>query len=75
MGTFSIWHLVVVLLIALVIFGAGKIKNIGSDLGSAIKNFRSAVRDEEEGTGSRPGLGDGSQTINAEVKREDAVKR
>ena len=43
----SIWHLLVVLIIALVIFGTKKIRNLGGDLGGAIKNFKTAMRDEE----------------------------
>lgn len=77
MGTFSIWHLLVVLVIALVIFGAGRVRNVGSDLGAAIKNFRSAVKDEEEGTAtvSNKGITDDSRTVNADVKHEESVKR
>ncbi|MEW5791440.1 MAG: twin-arginine translocase TatA/TatE family subunit [Pseudomonadota bacterium] len=76
MGTFSIWHLLVVLLIALVIFGAGKVRNIGGDLGAAIKNFRSAVKEEEETTpASSKGIPDGGRTLEAEVKHEETVKR
>jgi sec-independent protein translocase protein TatA len=45
----SIWHLLVVLAIALVIFGSRKLRNLGGDLGGAIRNFKSAVT-ENEGT-------------------------
>ncbi|MFQ5935210.1 MAG: Sec-independent protein translocase subunit TatA [Acidiferrobacterales bacterium] len=53
MGGISIWQLVIILLIVILIFGAKKIRNIGSDLGTAIKNFKGAVKeggeeDEEE---------------------------
>lgn len=44
----SIWHLLVVLAIALVIFGTKKLRNFGGDVGGAIKNFKDAVRSEEE---------------------------
>lgn len=43
----SIWHLLVVLVIALIIFGTKKIRNLGGDLGGAIKNFKTSMRDEE----------------------------
>lgn len=53
----SIWHLLVVLVIALVIFGTKKIRNLGGDLGGAIKNFKTAMRDEEaEAAGDKPAL-------------------
>ena len=43
----SIWHLLVVLAIALVIFGTKKLRDFGGDLGGAIKNFKSSVKDED----------------------------
>ncbi|AEM49001.1 MAG: Sec-independent protein translocase subunit TatA [Acidithiobacillus ferrivorans] len=48
MGAFSIWHLVIILLIVVALFGTAKLRHVGSDLGSAIKGFRSAVKEEEE---------------------------
>lgn len=44
----SIWHLLVVLAIALVIFGSRKLRNLGGDLGGAIRNFKSAVKEGED---------------------------
>ena len=44
----SIWQLVIILVIVLLLFGTKRIKNIGGDIGSAIKNFRSAVHDGEK---------------------------
>lgn len=41
----SIWQLVVVLVIVLLLFGTKKLRNLGSDLGSAVKGFKSAVKD------------------------------
>lgn len=46
----SIWQLLIILLIAIVLFGTKKLRNIGGDLGAAIKNFRQSVRDGEEDT-------------------------
>ena len=48
MGTFSIWHWLVVLAIVLLVFGTKKLRNLGGDLGSAIRNFKSAVKEEGE---------------------------
>ena len=47
-GGISGWQLLVVLLLALVIFGTSRIRNLGSDLGSAIKGFRKAVADPDK---------------------------
>ncbi len=46
MGSFSIWHWLVVLVIVVLIFGTKKLRNIGSDVGGAVKNFKDAMKDE-----------------------------
>ncbi len=48
MGTFSIWHWLIVLAIVVLIFGTKKLRNMGGDLGSAIKNFKGAMKEGEE---------------------------
>ena len=48
MGTMSIWHWLIVLLIVAIVFGTGKLKNIGKDLGSAVKGFKEGMREGEE---------------------------
>ncbi|MBT5231512.1 MAG: twin-arginine translocase TatA/TatE family subunit [Methylococcales bacterium] len=48
MGGISIWQLLIILVIVLVLFGTKRIRNLGGDLGSAIKNFKSSVKDEED---------------------------
>ena len=45
MGSFSIWHWLIVLLIVVMIFGTKKLKNIGSDLGGAVKGFKDGMKD------------------------------
>ncbi|GAP35295.1 Sec-independent protein translocase subunit TatA [Piscinibacter sakaiensis] len=45
MGSFSVWHWLIVLLIVVLVFGTKKLKNIGSDLGGAVKGFKDGVRD------------------------------
>ena len=73
MGAFSIWHLVVILLIVVALFGTAKLRNVGSDLGSAIKSFRSAVKEEEEKKDASIG-----HTIDASVqpsKEHETVNR
>jgi len=45
MGSFSVWHWLIVLLIVVLIFGTKKLKNIGSDLGGAVKGFKEGMRD------------------------------
>ena len=45
MGSFSIWHWLIVLVVVVLIFGTKKLKNVGSDLGSAVKGFKDGVKD------------------------------
>jgi sec-independent protein translocase protein TatA len=58
MGSFSIWHWLIVLLIVVMIFGTKKLKNIGTDLGGAVKGFKDGMRDgtapEEEKPAAAP---------------------
>lgn len=48
MGSFSIWHWLIVLVIVMVVFGTKKLGNMGSDLGKAVKGFKDGVKGEEE---------------------------
>lgn len=48
MGNISPWQLLIVLLIVLVIFGTKKLRNVGGDLGSAIRDFRKGVSDKDD---------------------------
>ncbi len=45
MGTFSIWHWLIVLLIVVMVFGTKKLKNLGSDLGGAVKGFKDGMKE------------------------------
>ena len=45
MGSFSIWHWLIVLVIVMLVFGTKKLRNIGSDLGGAVKGFKEGMRD------------------------------
>jgi sec-independent protein translocase protein TatA len=48
MGSFSIWHWLIVLVIVLLIFGTKKLRNMGADLGGAVKGFKDGMKGEEE---------------------------
>ena len=52
MGSFSIWHWLIVLLIIVLVFGTKKLKNIGSDLGGAVKGFKEGMKDGQSPTPS-----------------------
>ena len=47
MGSFSIWHWLIVLLIVVLVFGTKKLKNIGQDLGGAVKGFKDGMKEGE----------------------------
>ena len=65
MGTFSIWHWLIVLVVVLLIFGTKKLRNIGSDLGGAVKGFKEGVKDDAPKLGEKDEQG---RTIDVEVK-------
>ena len=75
MGGLSIWHWLIVLLVVVLIFGTKKLRNIGQDLGGAVKGFKEGMKTSEE---SAPGAAEPAQpaqqipgkTIDAEVKKE-----
>ncbi len=68
-GGISIWSLLLILAIVILLFGTKKLRNVGGDLGSAIKNFKKSVKDEEVGKNKQA---DG-QVIEGKVKEEDKV--
>jgi sec-independent protein translocase protein TatA len=72
MGTWSIWHWLVVLLIVLLVFGTKKLRNIGTDLGGAVRGFKDGMKDS--GADKRPENESsaqsqlGGRTIEGEIK-------
>jgi sec-independent protein translocase protein TatA len=54
MGSFSIWHWLIVLLIVVMIFGTKKLKNIGGDLGGAVKGFKDGMKDGTASPDEKP---------------------
>ena len=65
MGGLSIWHWLIVLLVVVMIFGTKKLRNMGSDLGGAVKGFKEGMKSEEEPPKQ---VQQGGQTIEGEVK-------
>ncbi len=65
MGSFSIWHWLIVLAIVLLIFGTKKLRNMGSDLGGAVKGFKDGMKEESPKLSETDDKG---RTIDAEVK-------
>jgi sec-independent protein translocase protein TatA len=64
MGSLSIWHWLIVLLIVVLVFGTKKLKNIGGDVGGAVNEFKKAMRDGQEADAKVTGTGN---TVEGEV--------
>jgi sec-independent protein translocase protein TatA len=62
MGSFSIWHWLIVLLIVVMVFGTKKLKNMGGDLGGAVKGFKDGMK---EGSSSEPAATTPPQQVTA----------
>jgi sec-independent protein translocase protein TatA len=72
MGGISVWQLLIIAVIVLLLFGTKKLRNLGGDLGSAIKGFKKAMNDDETKTES---LTDQSQhKENETIKEKDQAK-
>ena len=71
MGSFSIWHWLVVLLVVVVIFGTKKLRNIGSDLGGAVKGFKDGIKSSSESTEAEAAAAASAQQV-SNAKRVDS---
>lgn len=76
MGSLSIWHWLIVLVIIMLVFGTKKLRNIGSDLGGAVKGFKQGIKEgAEEASGEKKDAQGGSgqqhaRTIDVEAKEK-----
>jgi sec-independent protein translocase protein TatA len=75
MGGLSIWHWLIVLVVVVLIFGTKKLRNIGQDLGGAVKGFKEGMKTDAEGAAgpaadAAPAQQIPGKTIDAEVKKE-----
>ena len=71
MGGLSIWHWLIVLLVVVLIFGTKKLRNIGTDLGSAVKGFKDGMKSEEGKAAAKSELSPSAgQTIEGEARKE-----
>jgi sec-independent protein translocase protein TatA len=69
-GGISIWSLLLILAIVILLFGTKKLRNVGGDLGGAIRSFKKSVKDEEVAKDSSDSA---DQVIEGKVKEEDKV--
>lgn len=71
MGSFSVWHWLIVLLVVILIFGTKKLKNLGSDLGGAVKGFKEGMKGGAEGDASTAGTAPAQQVAAPVAKPAD----
>jgi sec-independent protein translocase protein TatA len=76
MGGLSIWHWAIVLLVVILIFGTKKLRNIGQDLGGAVKGFKEGMKSPETETPppAEPPSQVTGRTIEGEVRKEPSTK-
>lgn len=77
MGSFSIWHWLIVLVVVVLIFGTKKLRNMGTDLGGAVKGFKEGMKSEEGAkseTDDAKQLNEAGQTIEGEIKDKKTTK-
>lgn len=74
MGSFSIWHWLIVLIIVVLVFGTKKLRNLGNDLGGAVKGFKEGIKSADDEEISPPPQQSGGQTIEGDVKDKTHTK-
>jgi sec-independent protein translocase protein TatA len=72
MGSLSIWHWVIVLVVVVLVFGTKKLGNVGSDIGKAVKGFKDGVKGDEEKSIAQQGTG--ADTIDVHAKEKPRVE-
>lgn len=71
MGSISIWHWLIVLVIVLLIFGTKRLRNLGSDLGGAVRGFKDGMKGAEDAPAQKSEIpSSAGQTIEGEARKE-----
>ncbi|MEN9588154.1 MAG: Sec-independent protein translocase subunit TatA [Pseudomonadota bacterium] len=70
MGSFSIWHWAIVLVIVVLVFGTKKLKNLGSDLGGAVKGFKDGMKQGTADDASAAAPAQAPTTIDVQAKEK-----
>lgn len=79
MGAFSIWHWLIVLIVVLLIFGTKKLRNIGSDLGGAVKGFKEGMKEgdaaDEKTAATTQRVAADSDTVDVEAREKSDTSK
>jgi sec-independent protein translocase protein TatA len=72
MGSLSIWHWLIVLVIVMMVFGTKKLRNMGQDLGGAVKGFKDGIKEGTAEAGAKPTdtAGAAAKTIDVQAKEK-----
>lgn len=70
MGSLSIWHWLIVLVVVILVFGTKKLKNLGSDLGGAVKGFKDGMKE-----GGQPAADEAAVSAKPQVAQQAAVEK
>jgi sec-independent protein translocase protein TatA len=71
----SVWHVIVVLVVVLILFGAGKLPQVMGDVAKGIKNFKAGMADDKKDTPDSPGVTQQSGVAAPEAANTDATPR
>lgn len=74
MGSFSIWHWLIVLLIVVLVFGTSKLKNLGRDLGGGIKGFKEGLKEGQEDQPKKVTNESRAETVDVSAKEKSETK-
>jgi len=72
MGSFSIWHWLIVLVVVVLIFGTKKLGSVGKDVGSAVRGFKEGMKGDDASEAKQ--VKDDGRTIEGEVKEKSSTK-
>ena len=78
MGSFSIWHWLIVLVVVLLVFGTKRLRGAGRDLGEAVKGFKKGTADEDKPAGEldhQPPQHEREGTVSGKARQDDTVSR
>jgi len=70
MGSFSLWHWIIVLLIVVLVFGTKRLRNMGGDLGSAMRDFKKGLQSDDEAPQLKADPAAQGDKTSSDVKRE-----
>lgn len=70
MGSFSIWHWLIVLVIVMLVFGTKKLSSMGSDVGKAVKGFKDGVKGEDDKPAAAPSQVADKTVVDVEAKEK-----